>query len=244
MNFLLDRVEHVVPFSTLYSNWWSLCCAIPTYVNSFSFTVSSRMHFDDDYISLKMDDYDDVEDDVEAALKRARRKRRRRRKRRIKKKHVAIAAVAVEDGIKVLEADELPQRARWTIVATACLLLFMCLLLVGVTLRMAPIIDDMGKFDIVIHFERALQKTQTYLARRPIHLHLNWQWFNWRLFQNISEIVFNFAVSCLFASCQFRAQLKFDFAMFSVSTDKIIAVSFTGRERRNWSENFFYKWNA
>ncbi|KAG4079181.1 hypothetical protein HA402_015837 [Bradysia odoriphaga] len=45
--------------------------------------------------------------------------------------------------VKVIDPDDLPQRARWTIIATACLLLIMCLLLVGVTLRMAPFIDDM-----------------------------------------------------------------------------------------------------
>ncbi|KAJ6635771.1 hypothetical protein Bhyg_14357, partial [Pseudolycoriella hygida] len=47
--------------------------------------------------------------------------------------------------VKVIDPDDLPQRARWTIIATACLLLIMCLLLVGVTLRMAPFIDDMEK---------------------------------------------------------------------------------------------------
>lgn len=46
---------------------------------------------------------------------------------------------------QVIDPDDLPQRARWTIIATACLLLIMCLLLVGVTLRMAPLIDEMGK---------------------------------------------------------------------------------------------------
>lgn len=44
------------------------------------------------------------------------------------------------------------QRARWTIIATACLLLLMCLLLVGITLRMAPLIDDMGKSHIIYLF--------------------------------------------------------------------------------------------
>lgn len=44
-----------------------------------------------------------------------------------------------------LDPDDLPKRARWTIAVTACLLLLMCMLLVGVTLRMAPIIDEMGK---------------------------------------------------------------------------------------------------
>ncbi|GJQ69370.1 hypothetical protein Trydic_g6494 [Trypoxylus dichotomus] len=109
-----------------------------------------QMTFDEDYVSLRIDDFgdfDDIEEDVmmtHEALKRARRKRRKRRKRRMKRQ-LAIAALPVEENVKVLDPDELPQRARWTIVATACLLLFMCLLLVGVTLRMAPIIDDMGK---------------------------------------------------------------------------------------------------
>lgn len=63
----------------------------------------------------------------------------------MKRLAIATAPVVLEDQIKVIDADELPPRARWTIVATACLLLFMCLLLVGITLRMAPIIDDMGR---------------------------------------------------------------------------------------------------
>lgn len=122
-------------------------------MNSFLFPLfCSQMSFDEDYVSLRIDDFgdfDDIEEDVmmtHEALKRARRKRRKRRKRRMKRQ-LAIAAlpVPVDENVKVLDPDELPQRARWTIVATACLLLFMCLLLVGVTLRMAPIIDDMGK---------------------------------------------------------------------------------------------------
>lgn len=89
------------------------------------------------------------------ALRRARRKRRKRRKKRKKRLHrererqrlaMAAATIATVDKVKVIDPDDLPQRARWTIVVTACLLLLMCLLLVGVTLRMAPIIDDMGKF--------------------------------------------------------------------------------------------------
>jgi hypothetical protein len=51
---------------------------------------------------------------------------------------------------QVIDPDDLPQRARWTIIATAFLLLIMCLLLVGVTLRMAPIIDDMGELFISV----------------------------------------------------------------------------------------------
>lgn len=41
--------------------------------------------------------------------------------------------------------DDLPQRARWTIIITAGLLLVTCMLLVGVTLRMAPVIDELGE---------------------------------------------------------------------------------------------------
>lgn len=111
------------------------------------------MHFDDEYVSLKIEGFGDVETDAiisEEALRRARRKRRRRRKRKMKKRlamHHAhlVDPVEVHDSYKNLTEDELSRRAKWTIVATACLLLFMCLLLVGITLRMAPIIDEMGK---------------------------------------------------------------------------------------------------
>lgn len=62
---------------------------------------------------------------------------RKKRKRRIKK---------IEPEIVIeTDPDELPPRARMTIVATACLLLAMSLLLVGITLRMGPIIDEMGE---------------------------------------------------------------------------------------------------
>lgn len=55
------------------------------------------------------------------------------------------------------------QRARWTIIATACLLLLMCLLLVGVTLRMAPLIDDMGKsIQIYIIFTHTFRHLQSF----------------------------------------------------------------------------------
>lgn len=107
------------------------------------------MNYDDDYVSLKIDPYGDDTDRILAdeALRQARRKRRRRRKRRMKKRMAMNVVIDQEmnDKYKVINADELPQRARWTIVATACILLFMCLLLVGITLRMAPLIDDMGE---------------------------------------------------------------------------------------------------
>ncbi|XP_068631351.1 uncharacterized protein [Battus philenor] len=62
------------------------------------------------------------------------------------KKHRTLLVSAIDEQAKVihvLDPDELPRRARYTIMVTACLLLFLCLLLVGVTLRMAPLIDDM-----------------------------------------------------------------------------------------------------
>ncbi|XP_032512773.1 uncharacterized protein LOC116766786 isoform X3 [Danaus plexippus] len=83
-------------------------------------------------------------------------RRRRRRKRHAHththththkpRKHRTLLVSAIDEQAKVihvLDPDELPRRARYTIMVTACLLLFLCLLLVGVTLRMAPLIDDM-----------------------------------------------------------------------------------------------------
>ncbi|XP_058121928.1 uncharacterized protein LOC131281831 [Anopheles ziemanni] len=64
------------------------------------------------------------------------------KKKRHKKRKILVHDLD-DQSVKVIDPDDLPQRARWTIIATACLLLIMCLLLVGITLRMAPIIDDM-----------------------------------------------------------------------------------------------------
>lgn len=113
------------------------------------------MNYDDDYISLKVDGtYGDIETDAiisEEALRRARRKRRRKRKRKIKKRLAMhhshfVSPIEVSESYKNLTEDELSRRAKWTIVATACILLLMCMLLVGITLRMAPIIDEIGKY--------------------------------------------------------------------------------------------------
>ncbi|XP_045766002.1 uncharacterized protein LOC123867783 isoform X2 [Maniola jurtina] len=79
-------------------------------------------------------------------LERRRRKRRRHAPPQKPKKHRTLLVSAIDEQAKVihvLDPDELPRRARYTIMVTACLLLFLCLLLVGVTLRMAPLIDDM-----------------------------------------------------------------------------------------------------
>lgn len=67
-------------------------------------------------------------------------KPRRKRKRRRRRTVVDVEGVEVELG-----PDDLPPQARWTIMITAIILLAMSLALVGVTLRMAPIIDEMGE---------------------------------------------------------------------------------------------------
>lgn len=64
------------------------------------------------------------------------------KKKRHKKRKILVHDLD-DQSVKVIDPDDLPKRARWTIIATAFLLLIMCLFLVGITLRMAPIIDDM-----------------------------------------------------------------------------------------------------
>ncbi|EGI64417.1 hypothetical protein G5I_07142 [Acromyrmex echinatior] len=105
-----------------------------------------KIHYDDDdYVALNVaDELEEEEtlsgpekvDEAQGRYHRPRRKRKRKRRK--------IEPVCPEE--ELVDPEELPPRARWTIVATACLLLAMSLLLVGVTLRMAPIIDDMGYF--------------------------------------------------------------------------------------------------
>ncbi|XP_041970588.1 uncharacterized protein LOC121726987 [Aricia agestis] len=83
---------------------------------------------------------------LELERRRRRRKRRAQAQAQIPQKHRTLLVSAIDEQAKVihvLDPDELPRRARYTIMVTACLLLFLCLLLVGVTLRMAPLIDDM-----------------------------------------------------------------------------------------------------
>ncbi|KDR23908.1 hypothetical protein L798_10257 [Zootermopsis nevadensis] len=120
---------------------------------------------DVDYVSLNMEraaeEEEDEEDrehhlnglgDVEdigvgrPSLQEAQRKRKRKKRRKKKLDGEGRARRGMGGG--GLDADDLPKRARWTIIATACLLLLMSVLLVGVTLRMAPIIDEMGESDL------------------------------------------------------------------------------------------------
>ncbi|XP_073942942.1 uncharacterized protein isoform X4 [Choristoneura fumiferana] len=100
--------------------------------------------------NLKLHLHPDELDSPEALELERRRRRRRRRQRAAEaaqpRKHRTLLVSAIDEQAKVihvLDPDELPRRARYTIMVTACLLLFLCLLLVGVTLRMAPLIDDM-----------------------------------------------------------------------------------------------------
>ena len=48
--------------------------------------------------------------------------------------------------------DELPKKVRWSIMATGFVLLLMSLILVGATLRMAPLIDEMGEYFHLLFF--------------------------------------------------------------------------------------------
>ncbi|CAG9795198.1 unnamed protein product [Diatraea saccharalis] len=93
----------------------------------------------------------DLRSPEQLELERRRRRRRRSPHTQSQKlrKHRTLLVSAIDEQAKVihvLDPDELPRRARYTIMVTACLLLFLCLLLVGVTLRMAPLIDDMELF--------------------------------------------------------------------------------------------------
>ncbi|XP_011303684.1 uncharacterized protein [Fopius arisanus] len=110
---------------------------------------------DEDYVALNLEDEFDGESIISGhyprELVRDRRETlgeryHRPRKKHKRKKHrneVYLPEVRQVPQVVLIDHDELPLRARWTIVATACLLFAMSLLLVGVTLRMAPIIDDM-----------------------------------------------------------------------------------------------------
>ncbi|XP_032667319.1 histone-lysine N-methyltransferase set1-like isoform X1 [Odontomachus brunneus] len=96
---------------------------------------------DADYVALNVADEEEETlsgpEKVDELQERYHRPRRKRKRKRCKVESV----VSPEE--ELVDPEELPPRARWTIVVTACLLLAMSLFLVGVTLRMAPIIDDM-----------------------------------------------------------------------------------------------------
>ncbi|KAL1391462.1 hypothetical protein pipiens_003162 [Culex pipiens pipiens] len=107
--------------------------------------------YDEDFmydVSLQLDPDRHGELDAIVPEHRRRHKHRHHHHRHCKKKRHKKRKILVHDlddqSVKVIDPDDLPKRARWTIIATAFLLLIMCLFLVGITLRMAPIIDDMA----------------------------------------------------------------------------------------------------
>ncbi|XP_075165254.1 uncharacterized protein LOC142237745 [Haematobia irritans] len=99
-------------------------------------------------LQMESDKNDDLEKIIPSdSTKRKHHKHRHHRhkkRHRHKKPKILVQDLETQE-VKVIDPDDLPQRARWTIIATACLLLLMCLMLVGITLRMAPIIDDMAR---------------------------------------------------------------------------------------------------
>ncbi|CAL7937430.1 unnamed protein product [Xylocopa violacea] len=121
-------------------------CEYPQLHRSASYFPQSaaqlKIHYDDDdYVALNVADELEEEEILSGTEKiEAPREKYHRPRRKRKRKRKANNAGPQEE---LVDPEELPPRARWTIVATACLLLTMSLLLVGVTLRMAPIIDDM-----------------------------------------------------------------------------------------------------
>ncbi|XP_065216525.1 uncharacterized protein LOC135842809 [Planococcus citri] len=73
--------------------------------------------------------------DIESGSKveqSSKRRKRKKRKKSVKKKKISQ-----------IDPEDLPTRARWTIIITSGLLILTCMFLVGVTLRMAPVIDQM-----------------------------------------------------------------------------------------------------
>jgi len=155
---------------------------------------------DADYVSLNMERADDEdEDDEEEELERhlnqladiedvgvcrgSLQEAQRKRKRKKKRKKKTDSDGRMRRGGGGLEPEDLPKRARWTIIATACLLLLMSVLLVGVTLRMAPVIDEMGEshhvyFHVFIFITGfIICKSLHLLAQtarffRPFHIHV------------------------------------------------------------------------
>ncbi|XP_063698231.1 uncharacterized protein LOC134829165 [Culicoides brevitarsis] len=81
-----------------------------------------------------------IQEECQVPLPKHSKKHKKRHKQQKRRAHRRT----LEDvmGVEVIESDDLPERARWTIIFTAVLLLVMCLFLVGITLRMAPLIDD------------------------------------------------------------------------------------------------------
>ncbi|XP_055915847.1 uncharacterized protein LOC129948813 [Eupeodes corollae] len=106
-----------------------------------------QFHYNEDFVydmtlQVESDKNDDLQEIVPSSRNRKHRHHKHKKRHRHKKPKILVHDLDTQT-VKVIDPDDLPQRARWTIIATAFLLLIMCLMLVGITLRMAPIIDDM-----------------------------------------------------------------------------------------------------
>lgn len=168
-----------------------------------------KIHYDDDYVALNVaDELEEEEtlsgpekmDESQGRYHRPRRKRKRKRRK--------IDPVGPDE--ELVDPEELPPRARWTIVATACLLLAMSLLLVGVTLRMAPIIDDMGKSIAMIN-PSFLIKWKSSVARL---LHL--------IFSYCHRFVMYFVANCI--SFFSSSSIKFAKKIFEKTSYKSVLL--------------------
>ncbi|XP_058981829.1 mucin-4 [Musca domestica] len=109
------------------------------YTEDYAYDIQLQMESD------KNDDLEKIVPSDSTKRKHHKHRHHRHKKRHRHKKPKILVQDLETQEVKVIDPDDLPQRARWTIIATACLLLLMCLMLVGITLRMAPIIDDMGE---------------------------------------------------------------------------------------------------
>ncbi|XP_055838782.1 uncharacterized protein LOC129906855 isoform X2 [Episyrphus balteatus] len=112
-----------------------------------------QFHYNEDFVydmtlQVESDKNDDLQEIVPSSRNRKHRHHKHKKRHRHKKPKILVHDLDTQT-VKVIDPDDLPQRARWTIIATAFLLLIMCLMLVGITLRMAPIIDDMDFFTVM-----------------------------------------------------------------------------------------------
>lgn len=75
---------------------------------------------------------------------------RRKKRREIAKKAAKVCKSRAKTR-PTRNKDELPKKVRWSIMATGLVLFLMSIILVGATLRMAPLIDEMGEYSLLIN---------------------------------------------------------------------------------------------
>ena len=72
--------------------------------------------------------------------------RRRKRRRQLAKRAAKVYRSREKVRPQRNNPDDLPKKVRWSIMATGLVLFLMSIILVGATLRMAPLIDEMGEY--------------------------------------------------------------------------------------------------